>query len=73
MTRTESERLVKLETEFEHMAAKVDHMAKQVEEMHSLLLQAKGARWAVLGMATIGGFLSAKIGALIPWIGMAPK
>lgn len=69
----EHDRLVALEKDFEHMKEKVDSMALQVSEMHALLLQAKGARWAIVGAATVGGFLSAKLGALLPWVGILPK
>lgn len=66
------DRLIRLETEVEHLTANVSAMAAQVKDMHELLMQAKGARWAVLGMASIGGFISAKLTALLPWLGSTP-
>lgn len=41
------------EKQFEVMVTKVD-------EMHSILLQARGARWAILGVAGLAGFLAGK-------------
>jgi hypothetical protein len=67
------EKLIRLETEFEHLSIKVDEMASQVKEMHGLLMQAKGARWAIVGLATIGGFISAKLTAFLPWAGNLPR
>lgn len=61
------ERLVRLETKHEHMTEKVEAMAEKVDEMHELLLQARGVRWVIIAMATIGGFLASKIGTIIPW------
>lgn len=36
-------------------------MARKVDEMHTLLVQAKGARWAVIGFLTLAG-------SVIGWI-----
>lgn len=66
-------RVAVLETELRHITEKVDAMSTQMKEVHDLLMQARGARWAILGLATVGGFVSAKIGAFIPWFGALPK
>lgn len=64
MTQSDIERIAILETNQSHLTDKIDAMATQLQEVHDLLLKAKGAKWAIIGMATLGGFLSAKIGAL---------
>lgn len=66
------ERLVRLKTKHEHIAEKVEDMSAKVDEMHEVLLQARGVRWlivimATIDMATIGGFLASKIRTVIPW------
>lgn len=61
------ERLVRLETKHEHLTEKVSGMADKVDEMHELLTQARGVRWLILIMASIGGFLASKLGTVIPW------
>ena len=61
------ERLVRLETRHEHLTEKVEDMADKVDQMHELLVQAKGVRWVIIAMATIGGFLASKVGTVIPW------
>ena len=61
------ERLVRLETRHEHMTKRVDAMAGKVNEMHELLMQARGARWAILGIASLGGFIAGKVASLFPW------
>jgi hypothetical protein len=63
------ERLVRLETKHEHIADKVEDMAAKVDEMHELLLQAKGIRWLIIVMATLGGFIASKVGSFFPWAG----
>ena len=61
------DRLIRLEAEVEHLTAGVNAMSAQVKDMHELMMQAKGARWAILGMASIGGFVSAKLTTFLPW------
>ena len=67
------DRVIALERDMQHMSSKVDEMAGQVKEMHQLLMQARGAKWAIVGLATVGGFISAKLSALFPWFGHLPK
>lgn len=62
------DRVIRLEAEVEAMSKTVESMSKKVTEMHELLQQAKGARWAILLMAAAGGFISAKLSTFIPWL-----
>lgn len=73
MTRTEIERITKLETEIEHMGRDIAAMATKVDQMHGVLMQAKGAQWAVLGMAGLMGFLASKASDVATWIGALPR
>jgi hypothetical protein len=63
------ERIAVLEANFRHADAKLDKMAEKVDEMHEVLLQAKGARWAIIGVASFAGFLSGKLGAFMAAMG----
>jgi hypothetical protein len=40
--------------------------SKQVEEENPILLQAKGARWVIVGLAGVAGLASGLIAKLIP-------
>lgn len=62
------ERLVRLETELEHVTAKLDSVAIKVSELLDILNAARGARYLLIAAAGVAGFLSGKIGALIPTI-----
>jgi tetrahydromethanopterin S-methyltransferase subunit G len=55
------ERLTALETDFEHMQTAVDEMSKKVTAVHDLLMQARGAKWAVIGLAMLGGAITGKL------------
>jgi hypothetical protein len=62
------DKLIRLETEVDHLTVKVDEMSRKVGDMHDLLMQARGARWAIIGLATTGGFVAAKLASFIPWM-----
>lgn len=64
------ERIAVLETNQQFMREQITEMNENVREMHSILLQAKGARWAILGVASLAGFLSGKAGGLIAALGL---
>lgn len=57
----EVERIAVLEANQRHMERKIDEMAEKVGEMHEVLLQARGARWAIVGVAGLAGFLASKL------------
>jgi hypothetical protein len=66
------DRLIRLEMRMEHVEEKIDaaHSAHlltsaRVAEMHDLLMQAKGMKYIVVGMAMVGGFIAAKLGAIV--------
>ena len=61
------ERVAKLEVQMAHFAAKLDDTHQKVEEMHAILLQAKGARLMVVGLAGIAGLASGLLAKLAPW------
>jgi len=52
------ERIVILEQKMSRI--KTDHarMATKVDEMHAILLQAKGVRWAVIALSGLVGFVT---------------
>lgn len=63
------ERIAVLETNQQFMRERIDEMSKNVSEMHALMMQAKGAKWAILGVASLAGFLSGKAAALFAAFG----
>jgi len=53
------ERIARLEVSLEHATKSIDGMAGQVKELHDLMTQAKGAKWALVGLAGISGAITA--------------
>lgn len=66
----DAERIAVLEANQRHMEHKIDQMASKVDEMHEVLLQARGARWAIVGVAGLAGFLASKLAYLAGLIGI---
>lgn len=62
------ERIAVLEANYRHTIERIETMADQMEEVHALLLQAKGARWTLLCIAGVLGFTVASIKPLAQWI-----
>jgi hypothetical protein len=57
MSRSPNERLAVLEQKVSHMEAELERMSGKVDEMHAILLQARGVRWAIIALAGLVGFL----------------
>ncbi len=53
-----SERLAVVEQKVSHMEAELDKVAVKVDEMHAILLQARGVRWAIIAVSGLVGFLA---------------
>lgn len=66
----EVERIAVLEANQRYMEHKIDQMASKVDEMHEVLLQARGARWAIVGVAGLAGFLASKLASVAAFFGM---
>jgi hypothetical protein len=67
------DRVIKLESDLKHLTDAVNGMSDKVTDMHNLLQQARGARWLILTAAAIGGFVSAKLATLMPWLTFTPR
>lgn len=65
---TENERIAVLETRYDHLEEKLNDIDKKVDEMHAILLQARGVRWVLLGAAMLAGFLAGIIPKFWPLI-----
>lgn len=60
------ERLITLEVEVRHLTAQLSDTAAKVNEMHALLMQARGARWVIVALAALAGFFASFITKFIP-------
>lgn len=63
------ERIAVLEANQVYMKTQLEGMNETLQELRDLMLTAKGAKWAILGVASLAGFMSGKIGAVIAAFG----
>jgi hypothetical protein len=56
--RSPNERLAVLEQKVSHVQAELGRMSAKVDEMHAVLMQARGVRWAIIAVAGLVGFLA---------------
>lgn len=61
------DRLIALEADVRAMRKEHAETSTKVDEVYRIMLQAKGARWAILAMAGLGGFIAAKLAILFPF------
>ena len=59
------DRLIRVESDLAHLRQDFEKMSETLGEVHNIMTQAKGARWMILLMATVGGFVATKGAALI--------
>jgi len=59
------DRLIRVESDLAHLRQDFEKMSETLEDVHNIMTQAKGARWMILLMATVGGFVATKGAALI--------
>lgn len=59
------ERIAVLEANQVFMREQLTEMNETLKSINELMLTAKGAKWAIIGVASLAGFLSAKFGGVL--------
>lgn len=60
------DRVIALEVQVKNLEGDVQGMSRKVDEMHEILLQAKGARWVIVSAAALAGGITALLTKLLP-------
>lgn len=63
------ERIAVLEANQVFMRNELKEANETLRELRDLMLTAKGAKWAIIGVASLAGFLSGKVGAIVAALG----
>jgi hypothetical protein len=58
MNRPSNERLAVVEQKVSHMEDQLERISAKVNDIHAILLQAKGVRWAIIAVAGLVGFVT---------------
>lgn len=73
MNADELQRLTRLEVQFEHLEEKLNDTHHKVVAIHDIITQAKGAKWVIVGTATIASAVTATIVKVLPFLASWPK
>jgi predicted esterase YcpF (UPF0227 family) len=63
------ERIAVLEANQAFIKAQLTEMNYTLKQINEIMLQAKGAKWAILGVASLAGFMSGKLGSVFAAFG----
>lgn len=67
------DRLIALEAKVGYQDAKLTEMSAKVSEMHALLTQARGARWAIFTMVGLASFAGWFVAKSLPLLSLLPR
>ncbi len=67
------DRMARLETNISHMSVALERNTEMLETLNNVLQQARGAKWALMLIASIAGFLGSKIGTVLEFMTGLPK
>lgn len=73
MTDDTRDRVMRMEAELDNLERQVLHMSKKIDDMHDLFMQARGARYVIIGAAAVGGAITGFLVKLIPFTHSLPK
>lgn len=65
------ERIAALEVQVKHLTSVVEKQDQKIDLLVETFQQAKGAKWMLLAMVGVGGFLAGKLPTILSWFGLA--
>lgn len=66
-------RLTRLEAESEDRDRRLARMEQKLDDIHDAFNQAKGAKWMLVALATVGGAIAGFATKFLPWTATFPK
>jgi hypothetical protein len=73
MTDDTRDRVIRLETQVENLDRDISSMKLKVDDMHEVLMQAKGARYVIAAAAAIAGGVTGFLVKFIPFSAGLPR
>jgi hypothetical protein len=67
------DRVIALEVKVDNLRRAVEDRDEKIDEMHDILLQAKGARYVIVAAAAIAGAITGFLVKLVPFTHTLPK
>lgn len=73
MTDDTRDRVIALEVKVDNLTKAVEARDKKIDEMHNVLMQARGARYVILAAAAVAGGITSFAIKLFPWANSFPR
>lgn len=73
MTDDTRDRVIALEVKVDNLKTADEARDKKIDEMHDVLMQAKGARYVIVGAAAVAGAVTGFLVKLVPFTHSLPK
>jgi hypothetical protein len=70
VTLNDGQRIAVLETKIEHLSKQLTETNQMMSEMRDVLLQARGAKWVIVGLAGIIGVATSLLTHLVQFKGL---
>lgn len=67
------DRVIRVETEMAAVKQQLKDVSEKLDQIHEIFLQAKGARYMIIGAAAVFGFVSAWLPSFVAWISGLPR
>ena len=73
MTDDTRDRVIRMEAELDNLERQVTGMSSKIDDMHDVLMQARGARYVIAGAAAIAGGVAGFLVKFLPISGGFPR
>lgn len=73
MTDDTRDRVIALEVKVDNLTEAVKARDAKIDEMHNVLMQAKGARYVIVGAAAVAGAVTGFLMKILPFTHSLPK
>jgi hypothetical protein len=67
------DRVMRLEVKVDNLTRAVESRDEKIDEMHDVLMQARGARYVIIAAAAIGGAVTSFLVKFLPFTATLPK
>ena len=67
------DRVIRMEAELDNLERQVTNMSSKIDDMHDVLMQARGARYVIAGAAAIAGGVAGFLVKFLPMTSGLPR
>ena len=73
MTDDTRDRVIRMEAELDNLERQVSNMSAKIDDMHDIIMQARGARYVIAAAAALAGGVAGFLVKFIPYTTSLPR